>query len=123
MPFINRIMGSGISAQAANNILGDCSAALTASGTTKTTALALSASNNYVAICSSGKAVSLPAMALGDEVLVANNGSNNLLVFTQSSSTDAFTNQSAGASYTLSVQKTASFNKMTSTVIMIIKSS
>ncbi len=123
MPIVNRLMGSGLSSGAANNIAGDNSTALTAAGTTKATALVLSAQSNYVSICSSGTGVSLPAMNQGDDVEVANNGANNLLVYTTKGIADTITNTSANAGYTLSVQKSATFLKMTSTVVMVNKSS
>lgn len=122
MAFVNRIMASGISALAANNITGDQSVALTAVGTTKATSLALSSQANYISICSSGKGVSLPVMNVGDDVDVANNGANNLLVYTTIGVADTITNLSANGGYTLSVQKTANFTKMTSSVIMVNKS-
>lgn len=122
MAMVNRIMGSGISAQAANNICGDQSSALTAAGTTKATALALSAQSNYLSITSSGKGVSLPAMNLGDDVDVWNNGANNLLVYTTAGVADTITNLSANGGYTLSVQKGANFTKVTSSVVMVNKS-
>jgi len=123
MTMANRMMGSGIAAGAAQNIQGDISSALTASGTTKANALALSSAINYITICSSGKAVSLPALALGDDVEIYNNGANSLLVFTQVGSTDSITNLTANAGYTLSVQKGAHFRKCTSTIVMVNKSS
>lgn len=122
MPIVNRMMGSGLSALAANNIAGDNSAALTATGTTKATALVLSSQSNYVSICSSGTGVSLPAMNQGDDVEIANNGANNLLVYTTKGVGDTITNLSANGGFTLSVQKTASFLKMTSSVVMVNKS-
>lgn len=123
MAFINRIIGSGIPPLAASNICGDTSGALTAAGTTKATALALSSQSNYVSICSSGKGVSLPAMNQGDDVDVYNNGANNLLVYTTAGIADTITNLSANGGFTLSVQKGANFAKMTSTVVMVNKSS
>lgn len=122
MAFVNRLMGSGLSALAANNITGDQSGALTAAGTTKATALALSAQSNYISICSSGKGVSLPAMNAGDDVDVWNNGANSLLVYTTAGIADTITNLSANGGYTLSVQKGANFSKVTSTVVMVNKS-
>lgn len=122
MPIVNRLLGSGISAGSANNIAGDTSTALTAAGTTKATALVLSAQSNYISICSSGKGVSLPAMNQGDDVEVCNNGANNLLVYTTQGIADTITTLSANGGFTLSVQKSALFMKMTSTVVMVNKS-
>lgn len=122
MPIVNRLMGSGLSSLASNNIAGDGSAALTAAGTTKATALVLSAQSNYISICSSGTGVSLPAMNAGDDVEVCNNGANNLLVYTTKGIADTITNLSANGGFTLSVQKSALFMKMTSTVVMVNKS-
>lgn len=123
MPIVNRLLGSGIAALAAQNIAGDNSAALTAVGTTKATALQLSSQSNYISICSSGKGVALPALSLGDDCEVYNNGANSLLVYTTQGVADTITNTSANAGYTLSVQKGATFAKMTSTVVMVNKSS
>ena len=123
MPIVNRLLGSGIAALAATNIAGDNSTALTAAGTTKATALVLSAQSNYISICSSGTGVSLAAMNQGDDVEVCNNGANNLLVYTTKGIADTITNLSANGGYTLSVQKSANFMKMTSTVVMVNKSS
>lgn len=123
MPIVNRLLGSGLAPLAASNIAGDNSAALTAAGTTKATALQLSAQSNYISICSSGKGVALPALNLGDDVEVCNNGANNLLVYTTQGVADTITTLSANGGYTLSVQKSALFMKMTSTVVMVNKSS
>lgn len=122
MAFVNRIMGSGISALAASNICGDQSTSLTAAGTTKATALQLTNQANYVAICSSGKGVALPPMNQGDDVEVYNNGANNLLIYTTIGVSDTITTLSANGGFTLSVQKGCGFAKMTSTVIMVNKS-
>lgn len=122
MAFVNRIMGSGISALAANNICGDQSGSLTATGTNKATALQLTNQANYVAICSSGKGVSLPPMNAGDDVEVYNNGANSLLVYTTIGVADTITNLSANGGFTVSVQKGCGFSKMTSSVIMVNKS-
>lgn len=122
MPIINRLLGSGLAAQAAVNIGGDNSAALTAAGTTKATALQLSSQCNYISVCSSGKGVALPAMSLGDDIDICNNGANNLLVYTTIGVADTITNTSANAGYTLSVQKSANFTKVTSSVVMVNKS-
>lgn len=122
MAIIARLMGSGLSALAANNITGDQSGALTAAGTTKATALALSAQSNYISICSSGKGVSLPPMNSGDDVDVWNNGANSCLVYTTAGVSDTINNLSANGGYTLSVQKGANFTKVTSSVVMVNKS-
>lgn len=123
MAIVQRLMSSGIASLTANNIAGDTSSALTAAGTTKATALALTNTSNYISICSSGKGVALPPMNQNDMVDVYNNGANSCLVYTTIGVADTITNLSANGGYTLSVQKGATFKKCTSTVVMVNKSS
>lgn len=119
MPFINRLMASGLSALAANNIAGDTSSALTASGTTKAGALVLSNEQNYIAICSSGKAVSLPPMNQGDSCEVLNGGANTLLVFTTAGTSDTITSGSANGGFSIATMRSAVFSKVSSTLVMV----
>ena len=118
MAFVNRMMASGISAGAANNISGDVSAALTAAGTNKATSLALSSAVNYLGTVGSSTGVSLPAMNQGDLVEVYNNGANAVLVYTTIGVSDVINAQSANGGFTVSAAKGASFRKCTSTVVM-----
>ncbi len=121
MALVAQIMASGIPSQAAKVINGGIydNGALTASGTTKANALVLTLPKNYVSICSSGKAVGLPAANQGDEVEVYNNGANALAVFTPVGTTDNFTTLSANAGFTISAQKGARFSKCTSAIWMV----
>lgn len=118
MAFLNRLMGSGMSALAAQNITGDVSSALTAAGTNKATSLALSSAVNYIGTTASSTGVSLPAMSIGDSVVVFNNGANAALVYTTIGVADVINAQSANGGFTVSAAKGAIFTKCTSTVVM-----
>lgn len=119
MALIQRIMASGTSAGAANNIVGDVSSSLTAAGTNKATSLALSSAVNYLGTVSSSTGASLPPMNIGDSVEVYNGGANAALVYTTIGVSDVITNQSANGGFTVSAQKGATFKKCTSTIVMV----
>lgn len=119
MAIVQRIMASGISSLAANNISGDVSAALTGTGTNKAGSTVLSSAVNYASIVSSGKGFSLPPMNQGDMVEFYNNGANAALIYTTIGVADIITNQSANGGFTVSAQKGAYFKKCTSTVVMV----
>lgn len=119
MAILQRIMASGASAGLANNIVGDFTGSLTASGTTKATALLLNSARNYVSVCSSGKAVALPATNINDEIEVWNGGSNTLTVFTNPSASETITNGSTLGGFSVATLRSAKFTKVTSTLFMV----
>lgn len=115
MPVLDHIVASGISPFAANNIVGPVTT-LTAAGTTLATATLISTGTANVSIVStSGKGVSLPACAPGSSVFVYNGGSNTMNVY-GNASTEAISNGSAGAKFTLVANKGCTFTKLTSTL-------
>ena len=81
---------------------------LKAVGTTKATALALVASMNVMGTVSANTGVALPPSGGQPPIVVFNNGSNSLNVYT-GNSTDVINALSAGAAYVLSSTKTAIF--------------
>lgn len=119
MAIVQRLLASGLSPMAATNITGDTSGALTAAGTTKATALQLSAAQAYLSITSSGKGVALPPANQGDSIEVFNGGANSLLVYTPQGIADTITNQSANGGFTVATMRSAKFNKVTSTLWMV----
>lgn len=112
-------MGSGFSPLQSTNVQGDTSGALTAAGTTKATALLLSAAQNYLSITSSGKGAALPIANQGDSIEVFNGGSNSLLVYTPVGTSDTITNQSANGGFTIATMRSAKFNKVSSSLWMV----
>lgn len=119
MAIVQRLMASGLPPLTANNIVGDTSGALTAAGTTKATALQLSAAQSYISICSSGKGAALPQVNQGDSVEVFNGGANSLLVYTPVGISDTITNQSANGGFTIATMRGARFNKVSSSLWMV----
>jgi hypothetical protein len=81
MAILSRLLGSGVSAQAATNICGDVANSLTAAGTTNANALQLSSAINRVTTTASGTGVRLPPLEVGSSIFVMNSGANALLVY------------------------------------------
>lgn len=116
------IIASGASPQLAGAIQGGIfsQGGLTAAGTTKATALALSSADSYVSICSSGKGVALPGdLFQGDTAKVFNGGANALLVYSTIGTSDIINNQSANGGFTISTFKSAYFTKVSSTLYIV----
>lgn len=122
MAKVQQIIASGNSPLAASTIVGGLFAegGLTAAGTTKATALALSAAANYLSITSSGKGVALPADTnQGDMIEVYNGGSNTLLVYTPIGTSQTITNGSANGGFSVATLRSAYFRRVTSTLWMV----
>ena len=77
----SRLMGSGLSALASQNIAGDAATTLAATGTTNADALQLNAAINNVTTTALNTGVKLPPTEVGGSVVVANLGANALLVY------------------------------------------
>lgn len=87
MPIPSRLMGSGLAAQAAQNICGDVGDGLVAAGSSATDALQLSAANNQVATTTASTGVKLPPTEPGAVILVRNSGASTLTVYPPTGST------------------------------------
>lgn len=87
MAIPSRLMGSGLGSQAANNICGDVAAGLTATGSSASDALQLSAVNVQMSTVSSSTGVKLPPAEAGAVVLIRNSGLQTLTIYPQSGST------------------------------------
>lgn len=81
MALPSRLMGSGLSSLAAQNICGDVTNTLTATGSTNADALQVGSAINNVTTAAAGTGVKLPPTETGSSVLVANLGANALLVY------------------------------------------
>ncbi len=81
MSYPSRLMGSGISGQAAQEICGRVLDNQTATGTTQADALLTTASHVIVTTAAAGTGIRLPAPEAGAEVTVKNLGANALLVY------------------------------------------
>lgn len=81
MAIPSRLMGSGLAAAAAQNICGDVTGALTATGTTNADALQLNSAINNVTTTAASTGVKLFAAEVGSMVVVGNLGANALLVY------------------------------------------
>jgi hypothetical protein len=119
MAIVQRIMASGVPSGAAVNMTGDTSGALTAAGTTKATALQLSAAQSYLGTTAASTGVSLPQANQGDSIEVFNGGANTLLVYTPIGIADTITNQSANGGFSIATLRSAKFNKVSSTLWMV----
>jgi hypothetical protein len=78
MAFPSRVQGAGQSGGATTAICGDVSSNLTATGSTATDALQLSAVVSRVGTAASGTGVKLPAAEAGAMVVVRNDGAQSL---------------------------------------------
>jgi hypothetical protein len=75
------IMGGGQSAVSAASIVGITATALTATGSTQATALALGADNNFIGTTAASTGVVLPTGNPGDSIFVYNGGASSLTVY------------------------------------------
>jgi hypothetical protein len=87
MAFPSRVQGSGQSGGSAQAICGDVAAALTATGSSATDALQLSAAINRVSTTAASTGVKLPTAETGAMVMVRNDGANTLTVYPPTGST------------------------------------
>lgn len=117
MPIVTRIMAAGLSPFAAANIQGDWTGSITAAGTTATDATVLNSAMNYVSTTSASTGVKLPAVNIGDSVIVINGGLQTLSVYGQTG--ESFTNGSANAAFSVATLKSCVFYKVTATLWMV----
>ena len=114
--FPSRIMASGISAGAANQICGGVVTAISAAGTTNADATALSASVNVVSTTGTGAGVKLPPVERSALIEVYNQGANALLVYPPANAKiDALTTTSGG--FSVGADKAARFRAVSGTQI------
>jgi hypothetical protein len=114
MALARNIMKGGWSAGNAKAVNGAVATALTGSGTTLATALALTADTNVVATAAASSGVSLPSCEIGDSTEVYNGGANALTVYP-----DVTGNQinglTAGAGFLLATNTSVKCRKITAT--------
>jgi len=114
MALARNIMKGGWSAGNAKAVNGQVATALTATGTTLATALALQADTNVLGTAAASTGVSLPSAEIGDSCEVYNGGANSVTVYP-----DATANQinalTAGAGFLLGVNTSCYCRKITST--------
>lgn len=120
MAIQQRLLATGIAPLTATNIIGDQSAALTATGTTQATALLLGAVNNYVGTTAASTGVQLPSVGLGDSIVIGNAGASTLSVYGQTG--DTIDGGAANAAFSVATNTAAIFYKMTSTAWVVILS-
>lgn len=87
MAFPSRVQGAGQSGGATTAICGDVSAALTATGSSATDALQLSAVVSRVSSAAASTGVKLPAPEAGAMMVVRNDGAETLTVYPPTGST------------------------------------
>jgi hypothetical protein len=87
MAFPSRVQGAGTSGGQTTAICGDVSAAVTATGSTATDALSVSAVVVRSATTASGTGVKLPAPEAGAMMVVRNDGAETLTVYPPTGST------------------------------------
>ena len=87
MAFPSRVQGAGQSGGATTAICGDVSAALTATGSSATDALQLSAVVSRVSSAAASTGVKLPAPEAGAMMVVRNDGANTITVYPPTGST------------------------------------
>lgn len=87
MAIPSRLLGSGVGAQAAQNICGDVATSLTATGTTATDAYLLSAAINQFSTVAASTGAKLMPTEAGAVVTVRNSGANTLTLYPATGST------------------------------------
>lgn len=110
MALPSRVLASGNAPLATVSICGDGADALTATGTTATDALQLSAVFNTVATAAASTGVKLPPTEAGALMVVANDGANTLTVYPATGSTI-----DGGASVSIATTKRRVFIGVTAT--------
>lgn len=113
MAIAQRLLGSGLGAQAAANIVGDVDPAITATGSTQGTAYQLFAANSLVTTAASGTGVIVPVMNPGDSILIKNEGANTLSVYPRTG--ENINALSANSAYSLSAATAVQLTKITNT--------
>jgi len=104
-----KLSASGMSAVAAQAVLGDVATGLVAAGSTLATALALPASINFIATAAAATGVILAANANpGDAIFVFNGGANAVLVYPPTS-TGTVQGAGAGVGFSVGTLKSATF--------------
>lgn len=108
------IVGSGYPGQAANYISGTAIDALTATGSTQGTALAITADTNVVTTAAAGTGVVFSGPTTpGDEFIVANLGANALAVYPASG--ESIMAGATNAAFSVAAGKAALFIKTSAT--------
>lgn len=113
MAIKQRLMGSGLAAQAATNIVGDGATGLTATGTTQGTAYVLTAANSQFSTTAASTGALLFDVDQFDMVFVDNDGANALLVYPPSGHN--INALAANAGYSIAAGKGALFIKCSTT--------
>lgn len=99
MTFPSRLMGAHFAALQAREVIGNPVTALTATGSSVTDALQLSASINVIATTAASTGVKLPPCEAGAMVVVENRGAQTLTVYPNGTNTiDATTSASIATS-------------------------
>jgi hypothetical protein len=113
MTFGRNLTGSGFSALQTNNIRGIVANNLTASGTTQATATDVFNDVNIFTTVASGAGAQLPPCDIGDDLQICNYGANACLVWGQVG--DSIQNGSVNGSFSIGVNKTAYFTRISTT--------
>ncbi len=114
MALARNIMQGGYSAGNAKSINGFIATGLTAAGTTRATALALSADTNVIGTCAASAGVSLPTAELGDSCEIYNGGANACTVYPDTS-TGQVNGLAAGAGFLLGTNTMCYCRRITTT--------
>jgi len=104
----SELMAAGMPAGQAVQIGVTGATGLQATGSTKATALVLTATNNIFGTVNSGTGALLPPASGAPTVTIYNGGANPLLVY--SNGTDVINSNSAGASFSVTNGKAACFD-------------
>ena len=114
MALASNVLRGGFSAGQAKALNGAIATALTAAGTTITTALDLTADTNVIGTCSSGAGVQLPACEIGDSVEIYNGGANACKVYPDASA-NQINGLVAGTAFLLATNTSCYCRKITAT--------
>lgn len=108
------LMGVGLSALAADHIVGVCSSALTATGSSQSDALLLPSTVNEVTTTASNTGVILPAnCSTGDSFLVYNIGAQTLSVYPPTG--ESINAIAANSAYSQATAKIGYYTKVSAT--------
>lgn len=114
MPIKAHAIGLGTPPLQASALIGGGNFALTATGSTLSTALLISASTNEFTTVATATGARLPAADPGDSVYVYNGGALALLVYPDVAA-NSISNGSAGVGFSVAANKGCVFRKVSST--------
>jgi hypothetical protein len=109
----SQVLGAGINGLASVAVCGNGAGSLTATGSTRSDALRLTAVYNLIATAAAGTGILLPPCEMGSTIWVANDGANTVSVYPAESTVVTINGTSSGS---IPTAKTTTFIAISNTV-------